>query len=207
MKGSCVRRTRSLCWWHGIRNACWRSSANGSLRRGLRSGWTKRRGNGLDYVAGICRGHLDHAVICAAGAQGVADEAVRRLVAGHAGGVWVGSVFVAGVWRGAKVVADYCRQCGDAGADCGVVGVEGKIWEQCMSCWNSGAKAHRIFGKPYRRPEGLLHQLGVEGLAWRAILDRGSSWIRVPFDRVAAITLKLQGLPRMSVPACVSKAR
>jgi hypothetical protein len=27
------------------------------------------------------------------------------------------------------------------------------------------------------------------------------------FDRAGAITLKLQGLPRMSVPACVSKAR
>jgi hypothetical protein len=63
--------------------------------------------------------------------------------------------------------------------------------------FTSGAKA-RIFA-------GLTAGINacstlIVGTAWK-VFASGS------VDRKGAITLKLQGLPRMSVPACVSKAR
>lgn len=56
-------------------------------------------------------------------------------------------------------------------------------------------------------PRGIVHRRRespgqpITKDAKRPLLEAGS------VDREGAITLKLQGLPRMSVPACVSKAR
>jgi hypothetical protein len=63
--------------------------------------------------------------------------------------------------------------------------------------FTAGAKAH-IFG-------GFT--AGINACSTLIVESVSKGFTFGSVDRERAITLKLQGLPRMSVPACVSKAR
>src|SRR6185312_4741106 len=137
MRDSFVRRTASLCWWRRIRNRCWRGSRSGSRRGILKDGWIerrdkesrdkKRRDDTLDYVVGICRGNADHVFVCSAGAQSLAEQALRRFVSGHAAGVRHRRAVVADLWAAAVGVANYLGQCDHLGADRRAAVFEGEI--------------------------------------------------------------------------------